>query len=239
MPSLVRVTLANLCSFGRVYLPSSALPRGWIKRPTAALGCRQGLGVLLAGSGLPTLISRVCSKEHLSSFRANLHTACWCRSLCTALPQTKHWCLQINVKWYHRIFCFIILPVTMKVRLFLPDPSWVTVICYGMGQEEMRYGLGLIVFCGTNKCVSELSMTALQWVNIFLLVQLLANAVIFLCGNFMGAFHKRQMQVASWDLYRYTLKCIQVRMKLKIEKRQQVSRLVHVINCLFSFPKSV
>ncbi|NXE86654.1 ADCY7 cyclase, partial [Menura novaehollandiae] len=63
----------------------------------------------------------------------------------------------------------------------------------------------------------------------FLLVQLLANAVIFLCGNFMGAFHKRQMQVASWDLYRYTLKCIQVRMKLKIEKRQQENLLLSIL----------
>ncbi|NXU00548.1 ADCY7 cyclase, partial [Buphagus erythrorhynchus] len=66
-------------------------------------------------------------------------------------------------------------------------------------------------------------------VNIFLLFQLLANAVIFLCGNFMGAFHKRQMQVASWDLYRYTLKCIQVRMKLKIEKRQQENLLLSIL----------
>ncbi|XP_066050334.1 adenylate cyclase type 7 [Chamaea fasciata] len=61
------------------------------------------------------------------------------------------------------------------------------------------------------------------------LFQLLANAVIFLCGNFMGAFHKRQMQVASWDLYRYTLKCIQVRMKLKIEKRQQENLLLSIL----------
>ncbi|XP_009883380.1 PREDICTED: adenylate cyclase type 7 [Charadrius vociferus] len=61
------------------------------------------------------------------------------------------------------------------------------------------------------------------------LFQLLANAVIFLCGNLMGAFHKRQMQVASWDLYRYTLKCIQVRMKLKIEKRQQENLLLSIL----------
>ncbi|KAM6123511.1 adenylate cyclase type 7 [Phoenicopterus ruber ruber] len=59
--------------------------------------------------------------------------------------------------------------------------------------------------------------------------QLPANAVIFLCGNLMGAFHKRQMQVASWDLYRYTLKCIQVRMKLKIEKRQQENLLLSIL----------
>uniref|UniRef100_A0A8C0BFI6 adenylate cyclase n=1 Tax=Buteo japonicus TaxID=224669 RepID=A0A8C0BFI6_9AVES len=71
--------------------------------------------------------------------------------------------------------------------------------------------------------------TLINRVIIFLLVQLLANAVIFLCGNLMGAFHKRQMQVASWDLYRYTLKCIQVRMKLKIEKRQQENLLLSIL----------
>ncbi|XP_068267172.1 adenylate cyclase type 7 [Nyctibius grandis] len=62
-----------------------------------------------------------------------------------------------------------------------------------------------------------------------ILFQLLANAVIFTCGNLVGAFHKRQMQVASWDLYRYTLKCIQVRMKLKIEKRQQENLLLSIL----------
>ncbi|XP_063023830.1 adenylate cyclase type 7 isoform X2 [Melospiza melodia melodia] len=65
--------------------------------------------------------------------------------------------------------------------------------------------------------------------HIVVLTVLLANAVIFLCGNLMGAFHKRQMQVASWDLYRYTLKCIQVRMKLKIEKRQQENLLLSIL----------
>ncbi|NXO48839.1 ADCY7 cyclase, partial [Aramus guarauna] len=65
--------------------------------------------------------------------------------------------------------------------------------------------------------------------KVSILLQLLANAVIFLCGNLMGAFHKRQMQVASWDLYRYTLKCIQVRMKLKIEKRQQENLLLSIL----------
>ncbi|XP_019361234.1 PREDICTED: adenylate cyclase type 7 isoform X1 [Gavialis gangeticus] len=59
--------------------------------------------------------------------------------------------------------------------------------------------------------------------------QLLANAVIFLCGNLMGAFHKYRMQIASWDLYRYTLKCTQVRMKLKIEKRQQENLLLSIL----------
>ncbi|ETE63402.1 Adenylate cyclase type 2, partial [Ophiophagus hannah] len=60
-------------------------------------------------------------------------------------------------------------------------------------------------------------------------LQLVANAFIFLCGNLLGAYHKHQMQDASWDLYRYTLKCIQVQMKLKIEKRQQESLLLSIL----------
>ena len=52
--------------------------------------------------------------------------------------------------------------------------------------------------------------------------QLLATAVVFLCGNLTGAFHKHHMQDASHDLFTYTVKCIQIRRKLRIEKRQQV-----------------
>lgn len=55
--------------------------------------------------------------------------------------------------------------------------------------------------------------------------QLLANAVIFLCGNLTGAFHKHHMQDASRELFTYTVKCIQIRRKLRIEKRQQVRSL--------------
>lgn len=52
--------------------------------------------------------------------------------------------------------------------------------------------------------------------------QLLANAVVFLGGNLAGAFHKRQMQGAARELFTYTVKCIQIRRKLRVEKRQQV-----------------
>lgn len=56
--------------------------------------------------------------------------------------------------------------------------------------------------------------------------QLLANAVILLGGNFTGAFHKHQLQDASRDLFIYTVKCIQIRRKLRVEKRQQVGTSV-------------
>ncbi|KAM8774090.1 adenylate cyclase type 7 isoform 1-T4 [Rhynchonycteris naso] len=60
-------------------------------------------------------------------------------------------------------------------------------------------------------------------------LQLLANAVIFLCGNVTGAFHKHQMQDASHDLFTYTVKCIQIRRRLRIEKRQQENLLLSVL----------
>uniref|UniRef100_A0A5F8GCV8 adenylate cyclase n=1 Tax=Monodelphis domestica TaxID=13616 RepID=A0A5F8GCV8_MONDO len=63
----------------------------------------------------------------------------------------------------------------------------------------------------------------------YLLVVLLANTTIFLCGNLMGAFHKSQMQDASKDLYIYTHKYIQLRRKLKIKKRQQENLLLSVL----------
>ncbi|KAF6076486.1 adenylate cyclase 7 [Phyllostomus discolor] len=60
-------------------------------------------------------------------------------------------------------------------------------------------------------------------------LQLLANAIVFLCGNLSGAFHKHQMQDAARDLFTYTAKCIQIRRKLRIEKRQQENLLLSVL----------
>ncbi|NXF29189.1 ADCY7 cyclase, partial [Nyctibius bracteatus] len=93
----------------------------------------------------------------------------------------------------------------------------------------LPFGMKGAVVISVLSALSHIIVLSIVWINIFLLVQLLANAVIFICGNLVGAFHKRQMQVASWDLYRYTLKCIQVRMKLKIEKRQQENLLLSIL----------
>ncbi|XP_042637709.1 LOW QUALITY PROTEIN: adenylate cyclase type 7 [Orycteropus afer afer] len=60
-------------------------------------------------------------------------------------------------------------------------------------------------------------------------LKLLANAAIFLCGNLTGAFHKHQMQDASRDLFTYAMKCIQIRSKLRVEKRQQENLLLSVL----------
>ena len=52
--------------------------------------------------------------------------------------------------------------------------------------------------------------------------QLLSNAVVFLCGSVVGAFHKVLMERALRQTFQDTLRCLGIRMKLEIEKRQQV-----------------
>ncbi|XP_052022899.1 adenylate cyclase type 7 isoform X2 [Apodemus sylvaticus] len=81
----------------------------------------------------------------------------------------------------------------------------------------------LLVFGAVTRAL-ETSMSSTQ-----LGLQLLANAVILLGGNFTGAFHKHQLQDASRDLFIYTVKCIQIRRKLRVEKRQQENLLLSVL----------
>ncbi|KAM4592450.1 adenylate cyclase type 7 isoform 2-T3 [Odontesthes bonariensis] len=59
--------------------------------------------------------------------------------------------------------------------------------------------------------------------------QLLSNAVVFLCGNAVGAFHKVLMEKTLRQTFKDTLRCLSMRMKLEIEKRQQENLLQSVL----------
>lgn len=52
--------------------------------------------------------------------------------------------------------------------------------------------------------------------------QILANIIIFLCGNMAGAYHKHLMELALKQTYHDTCNCIKSPIKLEFEKRQQV-----------------
>ncbi|XP_067399542.1 adenylate cyclase type 4 isoform X2 [Emydura macquarii macquarii] len=62
-----------------------------------------------------------------------------------------------------------------------------------------------------------------------LAVQLLANAVIFICGNLVGAYHKHLMEVALQETFQETFKLIQSRVKLESEKRHQEHLLLSIL----------
>ncbi|XP_063044617.1 adenylate cyclase type 7 isoform X2 [Engraulis encrasicolus] len=59
--------------------------------------------------------------------------------------------------------------------------------------------------------------------------QMLSNAVIFLCGSVVGAFHKILMERALRQTFKDTLSCLSSRMKMEIAKRQQENLLQSVL----------
>ncbi|XP_041642524.1 adenylate cyclase type 7 isoform X2 [Cheilinus undulatus] len=63
----------------------------------------------------------------------------------------------------------------------------------------------------------------------YLTNQLLSNAVVFLCGSVVGAFHKVLMERTLRQTFQDTLRCLSMRMKLEIEKRQQENLLQSVL----------
>uniref|UniRef100_A0A8C8A4B8 Adenylate cyclase type 7 n=1 Tax=Oryzias sinensis TaxID=183150 RepID=A0A8C8A4B8_9TELE len=63
----------------------------------------------------------------------------------------------------------------------------------------------------------------------YLTNQLLSNAVVFLCGSAVGAFHKVLMEKTLRQTFQDTLRCLSMRMKLEIEKRQQENLLQSVL----------
>ncbi|KAM4744530.1 adenylate cyclase type 7 isoform 2-T3 [Anableps anableps] len=63
----------------------------------------------------------------------------------------------------------------------------------------------------------------------YLANQLLSNAVVFLCGCGVGAFHKVLMEKTLRQTFQDTLRCLSMRVKLEIEKRQQENLLQSVL----------
>ncbi|XP_054893005.1 adenylate cyclase type 7 isoform X2 [Poeciliopsis prolifica] len=63
----------------------------------------------------------------------------------------------------------------------------------------------------------------------YLANQLLSNAVVFLCGSGVGVFHKVLMEKTLRQTFQDTLRCLSMRVKLEIEKRQQENLLQSVL----------
>ncbi|XP_064416474.1 adenylate cyclase type 2 [Latimeria chalumnae] len=62
-----------------------------------------------------------------------------------------------------------------------------------------------------------------------LALQLLANVVIFVCGNLVGAYHKNVMERSLLQTFHETFNYIKSRTKLECEKRQQEHLLLSVL----------
>uniref|UniRef100_A0A8B9HKT7 adenylate cyclase n=1 Tax=Astyanax mexicanus TaxID=7994 RepID=A0A8B9HKT7_ASTMX len=59
--------------------------------------------------------------------------------------------------------------------------------------------------------------------------QILANIIIFICGNMAGAYHKHLMDLALRQTYQDTCNCIKSPIKLEFEKHQQERLLLSLL----------
>ncbi|XP_068115729.1 adenylate cyclase type 7 [Hyperolius riggenbachi] len=127
-------------------------------------------------------------------------------------------------------YVLIFDPVTVRTWDQVPFFLFITFSVYTMLPLGMRACLIISIASGMSHIV-VISVTVMMSGNTHdtIAFELIANAIIFLCGNVVGAFHKYHMLDASRDLYRYTVKCIRVKMKLEMQKRQQESLLLSVL----------
>uniref|UniRef100_A0A668AM73 Adenylate cyclase type 7 n=1 Tax=Myripristis murdjan TaxID=586833 RepID=A0A668AM73_9TELE len=121
-------------------------------------------------------------------------------------------------------------------RLILPwdqVPFFLFIIftVYTMLPFQLRYAVVLSVISSLSYIlVLTLHLTVFSHESTPSLVnQLLSNVVVFLCGSVVGAFHKVLMEKTLRQTFQDTLRCLSMRMKLEIEKRQQENLLQSVL----------
>ncbi|TNM90708.1 hypothetical protein fugu_002997 [Takifugu bimaculatus] len=114
-----------------------------------------------------------------------------------------------------------------QVPLFL----FIIFTVYTMLPFQLGYAVGLSVISSLSHIiVLSLRLTINAHPQIpFLANQILSNAVVFLCGSVVGAFHKVLMEKTLRQTFQDTLRCLSMKMKLEIEKRQQENLLQSVL----------
>ncbi|KAM3877371.1 adenylate cyclase type 7 [Diretmus argenteus] len=101
---------------------------------------------------------------------------------------------------------------------------------YTMLPFQLWYAVVLSVISSLSHIlVLTLRLTVFSQPTPYLANQLLSNAVVFLCGSLVGAFYKVLMEKTLRQTFQDTLRCLSMRMKLEIEKRQQENLLQSVL----------
>ncbi|XP_064169438.1 adenylate cyclase type 7 isoform X1 [Anguilla rostrata] len=128
------------------------------------------------------------------------------------------------------IFCGTVIQPWDQVPFFL----FIIFTVYTMLPFQLRYAVLLSVVSSlAHIVVLTLRLTVFSPAHILpvpsLANQLLSNAVVFLCGSVVGAFHKVLMERALRQTFQDMLSCLTIRMNLEIEKRQQENLLQSVL----------
>ncbi|XP_038947965.1 adenylate cyclase type 2 isoform X2 [Rattus norvegicus] len=103
-------------------------------------------------------------------------------------------------------------------------------VVYTMLPFNMRDAIiASILTSSSHTIVLSVYLSATPGAKEHLFWQILANVIIFICGNLAGAYHKHLMELALQQTYRDTCNCIKSRIKLEFEKRQQERLLLSLL----------
>uniref|UniRef100_A0AAR2LZS1 Adenylate cyclase type 2 n=1 Tax=Pygocentrus nattereri TaxID=42514 RepID=A0AAR2LZS1_PYGNA len=137
------------------------------------------------------------------------------------------WACLVAMGYLFMFFGGIICPWD-QVSFFL----FIIFVVYTMLPFSMKDAIiASVVTCSSHTVVLSvcLSSGSERPVVFSLLLQILANIIIFICGNMAGAYHKHLMELALKQTYHDTCNCIKSPIKLEFEKRQQERLLLSLL----------
>nr|XP_058919248.1 adenylate cyclase type 2 isoform X3 [Kogia breviceps] len=113
-----------------------------------------------------------------------------------------------------------------QVSFFL----FIIFVVYTMLPFNMRDAVvASVLTSSSHTVVLSVCLSAVPGAKEHLVWQILANVIIFICGNLAGAYHKHLMELALQQTYQDTCNCIKSRIKLEFEKRQQERLLLSLL----------
>ncbi|XP_074843960.1 adenylate cyclase type 2 [Carettochelys insculpta] len=135
------------------------------------------------------------------------------------------WVCLVAMGYLFMCFGGIICPWD-QVSFFL----FIIFVVYTMLPFNMRDAIiASILTSSSHTIVLSVCLSATAIVKEHLVWQILANVIIFICGNLAGAYHKHLMELALQQTYQDTCNCIKSRIKLEFEKRQQERLLLSLL----------
>ncbi|XP_008832799.1 adenylate cyclase type 2 isoform X1 [Nannospalax galili] len=113
-----------------------------------------------------------------------------------------------------------------QVSFFL----FIIFVVYTMLPFNMRDAIiASVLTSSSHTIVLSICLSATPGAKEHLVWQILANVIIFICGNLAGAYHKHLMELALQQTYQDTCNCLKSRIKLEFEKRQQERLLLSLL----------
>uniref|UniRef100_A0A8C4SJA5 Adenylate cyclase type 2 n=1 Tax=Erpetoichthys calabaricus TaxID=27687 RepID=A0A8C4SJA5_ERPCA len=135
------------------------------------------------------------------------------------------WACLVAMGYLFMFFGGIICPWD-QVSFFL----FIIFVVYTMLPFSMRDAvIASVLTSSSHTIVLSICLSSTSVTKEHLVWQILANVIIFICGNLAGAYHKHLMELALKQTYQDTCNCIKSPIKLEFEKQQQERLLLSLL----------